>query len=73
MKKKQKIVTNKRALLEEAGLPRDLVSITDAAQASGLNVRTIWRKIREGKLRAFGTRKCYRISLGELLAPVVRE
>jgi hypothetical protein len=32
--------------------------------------RTIWRDIRSGKLRAWGTRRCYRISVSELLAPV---
>lgn len=37
---------------------------------AGKTERTIWRDIRSGKLRAWGTRRCYRISVSELLAPV---
>ena len=52
-------------------IPSDLVSVKDGAKVAGKTERTIWRDIRNGKLRAWGVRRCYRISLSELLAPVV--
>jgi excisionase family DNA binding protein len=51
-------------------IPSDLVSVTEAAQIAGMTPRTIWRKIRNGTIKAWGPRRCYRISLSELLAPV---
>ena len=52
-------------------IPSDLVSVAEAAEISGMTCPTLWRKIRAGQLRAWGVRRCYRISLSELLAPVV--
>jgi hypothetical protein len=52
-------------------IPSDLVSVKEGATVAGKTERTIWRDIRSGKLRAWGVRRCYRISLSELLAPVV--
>jgi hypothetical protein len=52
-------------------IPSDLVSVKEGAKVAGKTERTIWRDIRSGRLRAWGARRCYRISLSELLAPVV--
>lgn len=52
-------------------IPSDLVSVKEGAMIANKTERTIWRDIRSGKLRAWGTRRCYRISVSELLAPVV--
>jgi hypothetical protein len=54
-----------------AALPNDLVSVPEAAAIARINPRTIWKKIRSGDLTAYGPRKCYRVSISELLAPVV--
>jgi len=51
-------------------VPSDLVSVKEGARIAEKTERTIWRDIRSGKLRAWGTRRCYRISVSELLAPV---
>lgn len=51
-------------------IPSDLVSVKEARQITGITERTIWKKIRERKLNAWGPRRCYRISISELLAPV---
>ena len=51
-------------------VPSDLVSVKEGARIARKTERTIWRDIRTGKLRAWGTRRCYRISVSELLAPV---
>jgi len=51
-------------------VPSDLVSVKEGATIAGKTERTVWRDIRSGKLRAWGTRRCYRISVSELLAPV---
>jgi hypothetical protein len=52
-------------------IPSDLVSVKEGARIAKKTERTIWRDIRSGKLRAWGTRRCYRISVSDLLAPVV--
>jgi excisionase family DNA binding protein len=53
---------------------KHLLSVAEAAHISGMARSTVWRKIRSGELRAWGARRCYRISLSELLAPVaIRE
>ena len=51
-------------------IPSDLVSVKEGAGIARKTERTIWRDIRSGKLRAWGTRRCYRISVSDLLAPV---
>jgi hypothetical protein len=51
-------------------VPSDLISVKEGARIARKTERTIWRDIRSGKLRAWGTRRCYRISVSELLAPV---
>ena len=51
-------------------VPSDLVSVPEAAAIAQMNPRTIWKKIRNGALPAYGSRKCYRVSLSQLLAPV---
>jgi len=51
-------------------VPSDLVSVKEGARIARKTERAIWRDIRSGKLRAWGVRRCYRISLSELLAPV---
>ena len=62
---------NPKFLLEVVPtVPSDLVSVKEGARLAGKTEPTIWRDIRAGKLRAWGTRRCYRISVSELLAPV---
>jgi len=51
-------------------VPSDLVSVKEGARIAKKTERTIWRDIRSAKLRAWGTRRCYLISVSELLAPV---
>jgi hypothetical protein len=51
-------------------VPSDLVSVKEGAKIANKTERTIWRDIRSGKLRAWGTRRCYRVSVSDLLAPV---
>jgi hypothetical protein len=51
-------------------IPSDLVSVKEGARIAKKTERTVWRDIRTGKLRAWGTRRCYRVSVSELLAPV---
>ena len=51
-------------------VPSDLVTVKEGARIARKTERTIWRDIRAGKLRAWGTRRCYQISVSELLAPV---
>lgn len=51
-------------------VPSDLASVLEASKITGIGQRTIWRKIRNGDLNAWGPRRCYRISLSELLSPV---
>ncbi len=51
-------------------VPSDLVSVKEGARIARKTERTIWRDIRGGRLRAWGTRRCYLISVSELLAPV---
>ena len=52
-------------------VPSDLVSVKEGARIARKTERTIWRDIRSGKLRAWGTRRCYLVSVSELLAPVM--
>jgi len=49
-------------------VPSDLISVKEGARIARKTERTIWRDIRSGKLRAWGTRRCYRISVSELLS-----
>ena len=51
-------------------VPSDLISVKEGARIARKTERTIWRDIRSGRLHAWGTRRCYRISVSELLAPV---
>jgi len=39
-------------------IPSDLVSVKEGARVANKTERTIWRDIRSGKLRAWGTRRC---------------
>lgn len=62
----------KRRFLMDAvpAIPGDLVNVREGARIARKTERTIWRDIRSGRLRAWGTRRCYLISVSELLAPV---
>jgi excisionase family DNA binding protein len=53
-------------------IPSDLVSVKQAGSVAGITERTIWKKIRRGELNAWGPRRCYRISISELLAGSLR-
>jgi excisionase family DNA binding protein len=62
---------NTKLLMEiKPSIPGDLVSVRQANEITGINERTIWKKIRARELQAWGPRRCYRISLSELLRPV---
>jgi hypothetical protein len=54
-------------------IPSDLVSVPEASTITGIAPGTIWRKIRDGELQAWGPVRCYRISLSELLRPANKE
>jgi excisionase family DNA binding protein len=45
-------LTTVKAAVEAAGMPRISYRVHDAARHTGLSVRTLWRRIEEGKLRA---------------------
>ena len=51
-------------------IPKDLVNVKQGAAIARKSERTIWRDIRSGKLRGWGARRCYLISLSELLPEV---
>ena len=51
-------------------IPDDLATVPQASKITGIRRSTIWRMIRDGDLNAWGPRRCYRISISELLAPV---
>ena len=44
-------------------IPSDLVNVKEGASIARKTERTIWRDIRSGKLRAWGTRRCYLVSV----------
>jgi hypothetical protein len=56
--------------VQPARLPMDLQPIRFAACIVKMHPKTIYRLIRAGKVRCFGHRGCYRVSLSDLL-PVV--
>jgi excisionase family DNA binding protein len=56
----------------EPTIPNDLVTIVEAAEIARVKRRTIWRRIRTGELTAWGSRRCYLVSLSEVLRPVRR-
>jgi hypothetical protein len=51
-------------------IPSDLASVPAASKITGIRDRTIWRWVRAGKVKAWGPRRCYRVSISELLTPV---
>jgi hypothetical protein len=51
-------------------IPSDLVTVPAASRITGIRKRTIWKWITQGKVRAWGRRRCYRVSISELLIPV---
>ncbi len=51
-------------------LPANLASVPEVATITGITTDTIWRKIRSGVLPAWGPRRCFRVSIAQLLAPV---
>ena len=54
----------------DVSIPNDLASVPAASMITGYQDRTIWKWIRTGKVKAWGRRRCYRVSVSELLAPV---
>ena len=50
-------------------IPRGLMRVPEAAMLVGLNPFVIWRRIRAGKIKAFGRPR--RIFVEDLLEPVV--
>ena len=50
-----------------------LMKVRQAAYFSGLHTGTIYRLAREGKIRTFGRRGAYRVSLQDLLPEIERK
>jgi len=53
-------------------IPDDIVGVPEAARLTGISQRTIWKWIKNGKIRAWGRLRCYRVSISEVLAPVLK-
>jgi hypothetical protein len=51
-------------------IARNLVSVPEAARRAKMTPRTIWGLIRAGLIPAWGTPKCYRVSMDYLLPRV---
>ena len=51
-------------------IPSDLTTVPVASRITGIRERTIWKWITQGKVKAWGRRRCYRVSVSEVLAPV---
>ena len=49
---------------------RNLVTVNEAARRAQVSPRTIWGLIRAGIIPAWGTPKCYRVSMDYLLPRV---
>ena len=55
------------ATLRNTLRPADLCSVREAAMRARMNEFTIWKLIRQGKLRAYGRPGALRVSLDDLL------
>ncbi len=56
--------------------PEDLnkiVSVNDAAILTGIHDQTLREWLRQGRLTRYGTRRCYRVLLSELLPVTPRK
>jgi hypothetical protein len=60
----------KRFAPAQPGLPPDLHPVQEAALMVRMHPKSIYRLIADRKIRYFGRRGCYRVSLSDLL-PVV--
>ena len=62
-------LTEAKATLENALVPSpvELMKISEAALVLGVNDETLRRRIRQGKLRAWGARGTMRVRLSDLL------
>ena len=47
--------------------PSDLCSVPMAASRTGLNVYTVWKWIRQGRIQAYGRPRCLRVNVMDLL------
>ncbi|MEO8595520.1 MAG: helix-turn-helix domain-containing protein [Candidatus Solibacter sp.] len=47
--------------------PSDLYSVAEAALRARVNPFTIWKWIRQGRIKAYGSAGCLRVSLADLL------
>ena len=56
-------------ILRGAIRPADLCSVRDAAARARMNEFTIWKLIRQRKLRAYGRPGSLRVSVDDLLRP----
>jgi hypothetical protein len=63
-------LTQARATLAPvASVASGLFSVREAAMRAHMNEFTLWKLIRQGKLKAYGRPGALRVSLGDLLAP----
>ena len=53
--------------LRRAVRPSDLCPVTEAAVRTRISPFTIWKWIREGRIKAYGRHKCLRVSVADLL------
>jgi hypothetical protein len=56
----------------EPTVPNDLVTVREAAAIARIKTPTLWRWIRLGRVTVWGSRRCYLVSLSEVLQPVRR-
>jgi hypothetical protein len=60
-------LTQAEMILRKTVRPADLVPVQEAAARAGLNPFTVWKLIRQGKVRACGRPGALRVSVGDLL------
>ena len=58
------------ACTDPGRVARNLVTVPEAARRAQVSPRTIWGLIRAGVIPAWGTPKCYRVSMDYLLPRV---
>jgi hypothetical protein len=53
--------------LRRAVRPSDLCPVTEAAVRARINPYTIWKWIRQGRIKAYGSHGCLRVCVADLL------
>jgi hypothetical protein len=66
----QSIEQARPACTDPGMVARNLVTVPEAARRAQVSPRTIWGLIRAGIIPAWGTPKCYRVSMDYILPRV---